>query len=350
MQPRTVPALLIALCAATAAADAPPPQVPTLYLALDAPSLRGQAAPLAKAVKAALPGVAKGTMVVVVGSDASSPLAPTKRDEIADAVTRRSAGATSLANVLYKASNDWQASRSLRHHVVVLTGAAPAPSDIQDALARMASEGFTVSFVCLGKVPAKHKAELQRRGAGHVVAVNGKTLGAALRGELGWTKLTKAQEGALQTAAKEHRATALLKILGAKGAPSGVAGVIGGGLGVGAGGGLAIGSTGYANPRLRRAESLVGPKLALTFRQVSGGVDLAEVRRYLLAQAKPLLGCLESKLTLSGRDEATVEFAVGGKVSGAVPAATACVQAWGGKLKWRSLRGTMLVGVASSAQ
>ena len=372
-------ALVLSLCAA-ARADAPPPSTPTMFLAVDAPSLRGQSTALAGALKAALPQAARSFSVVVVGSDASSPLPVKQRDEIADALTNRSAHSSPLSSVLFRAVDNWQGGKDLRHHLIVLTGPAPELSRVSASLGSATREGFTVSFICLGKVDAKARKELLRYGAGRVWAASTKTLAGALRSELSWAKLSKGQERARQAAVDAYGKDRISSLQGSAGGVLGVlrgsgsggivnvlgaggGGAVGGlglrGAGTGGGGGYRVsgvigrlgGSGGYSpsNQRLRRAESLVGGKLALTFRQVSGGSDVAETRRALLGAAKPLLSCLEGQLSLSGRDEITVEFVVGGKATGANTAAAKCVETWMSKLP-RGQRATLLVGPASAAQ
>jgi hypothetical protein len=351
-----------------------------MFLAVDGPSLRGQSTALAGALKAALPQAARSFAVVVVGSDASSPLPVKQRDEIADALTNRSAHSSPLSSVLFRAVDGWQGGKDLRHHLIVLTGPAPELSRVSASLGSATREGFTVSFICLGKVDAKARKELLRYGAGRVWAASTKTLAGALRSELSWAKLSKGQERARQAAVDAYgkdriNVLARLRSAGALGAiggsgsggivnvlGTGGGGAVGGlglrGVGTGGGGyrvsgviGRLGGSGGYSpsNQRLRRAESLVGTKLALTFRQVSGGSDVAETRRALLGAAKPLLSCLEAQLSLSGRDESTVEFVVGGKATGANTAAAKCVETWMSKLP-RGQRATLVVGPASAAQ
>jgi hypothetical protein len=278
----------------------------------------------------------------------------------------------------------WQGGKELRHHLIVITDAAPELARVSAALGSATRDGFTVSFICLGKVDARARKELLQRGAGRVWAASAKSLAGALRSELAWSKLSKAQERARQAAVDAYRKTSVAGVLGvlrgsgpppanifgsgglAVGGAGGLRGIGGGGAvgglglrgtgtgGGGTGAGLGAIGGGYgtyrgSNPRLRRAESLVGSKLALTFRQVGGGSDVAETRRALLAAAKPLLSCLEGQLSLADRDEVTVEFIAGGKATGANSAAARCVETWMSKLP-RGHRATLIVGPASAAQ
>jgi hypothetical protein len=333
--------------------------------------------------------------VVVIGSDASPPLPVKQRDEIADALTNRCGHSLSLSSVIFRAVDGWQGGKELRHHLIVITDAAPELARVSAALGSATRDGFTVTFICLGKVDARARKELLQRGAGRVWGASAKSLAGALRSELAWSKLSKAQEKARQAAVDAHdkdRTSALrgsagilgvlrgsgssgvVNVLGSGGGAVGGLGLKGtgtGGGGVGVMGGLGLkgtgtggggyrvggvirrgagyGGYGHASSRLRRAESLVGSKLALTFRQVGGGSDVAETRRALLAAAKPLLSCLEGQLSLADRDEVTVEFVVGGKATGANSAAAKCVETWMFKLP-RGHRATMIVGPASAAQ
>jgi hypothetical protein len=198
----------------------------------------------------------------------------------------------------------------------------------------------------------------------------GPRLAAALRAELAWSQLGKPQQQAIKTALREYekrRPERLKKALGGIGkagilgvlrSGSGNGGVPGGLLGSSVGGVLGTGGLGLKgsgsysskNPKLRRAESLVGSKLALTFRAVScqSACDLADARRRLLAAAGPLLQCLESALGLAGREEVTATFSAG-RVSGSRAPVNSCLQSWLRSAP-AGLSATLLVGAATAVE
>jgi len=369
-------ALLGLLLPATAHADVEPPATPTVFLAIENRSGALKAAALKAAVRAALPGLGKGFSLSVVGGtplEASPPLSAkdAKRvlAEVARAASMASTGAAAKL-VLLRAQSAWTGAygSTPRHHLVLLAATATSASDLSASLWMAVRRGFTVSVLSLARLSADELKALEEKGAGHAKVVTARTLGASLRAELAWSKLSKAEEQKLATARSSK-----LKILGALGKGSGSGGLIGvlrgsggGSSGVlgrvtGGGGGVLVGgvgglglrgrSYGYgSSSRLRRGEALCGKRLALAFRQVAcgGGCDVAEVRRTWIANAASLLACLEGAPSL-GQDEVSVELGAAGKVVGFGDAAR-CATAWYAKQARRGTSARLIVGPVSAVR
>ncbi len=351
---------------ALAFADAPPPAAPTVFLVIDNGGNALKAAALQAAVKASLGALPKGFALRVIGGipvQASPPLTRGDAKKVHAEVARAAVPPNlngAKAGILL-ASYEWISRGATGRHHLVLISSAPT-DDLRDSLERSVQQGFTVSLLSPRKLDAKERKSFEERGAGHAKIVSAATLAAALRVELGWGKLSKAEEQKLASA----RATRLLGALGGKaggggligvlrgsgrgGGGAAIGGVLGGSVG-GAVGGLGLRGVGYGSgsSRLRRGEALVGARLALTFREVAcRGCDVAEVRRSWLASARSLLGCLESAPAL-GAGELEVELGPLGKVGGSGPAAS-CAASWYRAHARSGVSGKLLIGAASAVR
>jgi len=358
------------LAAAPAHADVEPPPQPTVYLMVESKVLAEKTEAIKSAVKSALPRLPKAWSLSVVNGckdsesryEASPRWTASEATEILATLTRGASCTGYLPSALSALLWKWSGSDGKpRQHLVLLSAEAPTVSLLGDLLDTAVRRGFTVSFLSLGKVAASDRRDLQKRGCGRVhEVVPGPRLIAALRTELAWTRLSKAQELAMHKAREAWRPGQLVRtgrrtLTSSGGSPGAVTfgSRRGPGPGTGGGsGGLGLKGVGDSskNPRLRRAESRLGSKLALTFRQVSctASCDLADARRQLLGASAPLLQCLEGALSLSGREEVTVQFAAG-KVTGARSTANACVQGWLAKAP-RGFSATLLVGPVSAVE
>jgi hypothetical protein len=343
-----------------ARADVPAPQAPTVFLVIDGSALKTAA--IQAAVKASLGALPSGVSLRVVGGrplSGSAPLARTEAKKILAEVARAAVPPTlnSAKAGMLLATYLWLSGRGAGRHHIVLVGAG-ATDDLVDSLGDAVKDGFTVSLLSLRKLDAKEQKTFEERGAGHARSVTLRTLSAALRAELAWGKLSAAEEKKLAAA----RAARLARILGKAGGGGGLIGVLrgrGGAVGSVAGGtinnavgvgGLGLRGRGYgSSTRLRRGEALVGPKLALAFREVvCKGCDVAEVRRAWLASAGPLLTCLEAAAGL-GQGEVVVELSAAGKAVGPVAAAS-CAATWYSKQARSGVGGKLVVGPASSVR
>jgi hypothetical protein len=371
--------VLALLAPAVARADAPPPPAtPTIFVAIDNRNAALKVPALQSAFKAALSALPSGFSLCLVGGsplEASPPLSPKDPRKVLAEVARAAKatpGGSSEIAILSYATREWTGpygSSSPRHHLVLVSGVAGGASLAGASLGLAVRKGFTVSLLSLAKAEPKALKDFVAKSAGRAKVVSARTLAAALRAELAWGKLSKADEKKLATA----RSTGVLRILGSSGR-GGLIGVLGtggsggsGGSGLGGavsgtlgGGGVGVGGLGLrgrgpgygygSSSHLRRGEALVGQKLALAFRAVTcaGGCDVAEVRRSWLASAGPLLGCLEGSLSL-GYGEVSVELGANGKTTGS-GAAASCASSWYGRQARRGVSARLLVGPASSVR
>lgn len=351
-------ALLTLLFPVLAGADVPARQAPTIFLVIDGSALK--AAAIQAAVRTAIGSLPSGFSLRVVGGQplsGSAPLARTETKKILAEVARAAVPPTlnSAKAGMLLSTYLWLSGRGAGRHHIVLVGAG-STDDLVDSLQHAVKDGFTVSLLSLRQLGAKERKTFEERGAGRARTVTVRTLPAALRAELAWAKLSAAEEKKLAAARAARLANLLGKagsggligVLRGSGTPGAVGGVLGGAVGVG---GLGLRGRGYggSSARLRRGEALVGPKLALAFREVvCSGCDVAEVRRAWLASAGPLLACLEGAAGL-GPGEVVVELGAAGKATGPVAAAS-CAASWYGKQARSGVGGKLVVGPASSVR
>jgi hypothetical protein len=348
---------LALLLAAPARADVEPPAKATVFLGLA--GVRDKVESIKVALRAALPRLSRGWSVSVLNgcSESYQRTEPTREtSELVEAVGRASGCAGSQSAAFFGATRRWGSAETPRHHFILISGQARTEQSLGFMIDMLVRRHFTVSLIFLEKLAAADRKALPKRSAGRLYeATPGASLTAALRTELAWSKLSKPQQQALAAAIKQQSKSSLkvsgvLGRIGGSGSGDALGGLIGNKVGDAGFGGLGVVGGKYSpkSARLRRAESLLGAKLALTFRAVSceSACDQADARRQLRAAARPLLECLEKALSLSGSEEVTATFA-GTKVSGTRTPANTCLQSWLPKAP-KGVSGTLIIGPASA--